>query len=247
MRHDEPVTTNRTLLLSVLLLAACSKQPASQQDLDSLDKELTGATTGSGTGNGRDPALTAALHDQIMVDPALTQSANTNVVRPPSRPDPLSIPADSVRNDGVRAADLKAAPAPGKDCPECRKANGALTLGELAVRQSKAGASCAQRVTYSAGWANRLPADVPLYPDARVREAAGNDACGLRVVSFSSGAPVGRILDWYNARVSRAGYSAEHQASGGQHVLGGTRGNAAYVVYATANAGGGSDVDLLVR
>ena len=238
------MTTNRALLLSLLLLAACSKQPASQQDLDSLDKELTGA---SGTGNQRDPALTAALHDQIMVDPALTQSANTNVSRPPSRPDPLSVPVDPVRGDGVRTADLKPAPAAGRDCPQCRKADGALTLGELAVRQSGAGAACAQHVTYSAGWANRLPADVPLYPDARVREAAGNDACGLRVVSFSSGAPVGRILDWYNARVSRAGYSAEHQASGAQHVLGGTRGAAAYIVYATASPGGGTDVDLLVR
>nr|WP_208404096.1 hypothetical protein [Sphingomonas insulae] len=232
--------------MSVLLLAACSKQPASQQDLDSLDKELTGATQASGADNQRDPALTAALHDQIMVDPALTQSANTNVVRPPSRPDPLSIPTDPVRDDRVTAADLKAVPAARKDCPECRKADGALTLGELASRQS-GDATCTQRVSYSAGWANRLPADVPLYPDARVREAAGNDACGLRVVSFTSGAPVGRILDWYNARVSRAGYSAEHQASGAMHVLGGTRGDAAYVLYATANPAGGSDVDLLVR
>jgi hypothetical protein len=245
------VTTNRTLLLSALLsaslLAACSKQPASQQDLDSLDKELTGAATASADANPRDPALTAALHDQIMVDPALTQSANTNVVRPPSRPDPLSVPVDPVRSDGVQSADLKATPAAGKDCPECRKADGALTLGELAARQSREGADCAQRVTYSAGWANRLPADIQLYPDARVREAAGNDACGLRVVSFASTAPVGRVLDWYNARVTRAGYSAEHQASGAQHVLGGTRGAAAYIVYVTANPGGGSDVDLLVR
>lgn len=236
--------TNRTLLISALLLAACSKQPATQQDLDSLDKELTGATGG----NQRDPALTAALHDQIMVDPALTQSANTNVVRPPNRPDPLSIPPDpATRPDGVTNADLKPVAAAKADCPACRKADGALTLGELAVRQSSAGATCARNVSYSAGWANRLPADVPLYPDARVREAAGNDACGLRVVSFTSGAPVGRILDWYNARVSRSGYSAEHQASGARHVLGGTRGDAAYVIYATANPAGGSDVDLLVR
>jgi hypothetical protein len=238
------VSTNRALLLSALLLAACSKQPASQQDLDSLDKELTGAASG----NQSDPALTAALHDQIMVDPALTQSANTNVVRPPNRPDPLSVPPDpAARPDGVTNADLKPVAAAKGDCPACRKADGALTLGELATRQSGATAACARNVSYSAGWAARLPADVPLYPDARVREAAGNDACGLRVVSFASSAPVGRILDWYNARVSRAGYSAEHQASGAQHVLGGTRGDAAYIVYVTARAGGGSDVDLLVR
>nr|WP_277998577.1 hypothetical protein [Sphingomonas liriopis] len=228
------------------MLAACSKQPAAQQDLDGLDKELTAGIAG----NQRDPALTAALHDQIMVDPALTQSANANVVRPPSRPDPLSIPPDvsAGRPDGVTAADLKPTPAARGDCPACRKAQGALTLGELAARQAPAtAAACAQAVSYSAGWATRLPADVPLYPDARVREAAGNDACGLRVVSFASGAPVGRILDWYNARVTRAGYSAEHQASGAEHMLGGTRGDAAYLVHVTPDLAGGSAVDLLVR
>ncbi len=242
MRHQRRVSTNRALLACALLLAACTKQPASQQDLDSLDRELTQT-------NQRDPALTAALHDQIMVDPALTQSANTNVVRPPSRPDPLSAPPEPLlsRPDGVTAADLKPVAAAKSDCPACRRADGALTLGELAARQSSGGAACAQNVSYSAAWANRLPADLPLYPDARVREAAGNDACGLRVVSFASSAPVGRILDWYNARATRGGYSAEHQASGAQHVLGGTRGDAAYVVYVTADAAGGSAVDLLVR
>ena len=238
------MTARPALLLLTLALAACSKPPASQQDLDSLDRELT-----AGSGNQADPTLTAALRDQIMVDPALTQSANTNVVRPPSRPDPLSAPPAPVVpiSDHVAAADLKPTPTAGRDCPRCRAADGALTLGELAKRQSAGQAACAQRVTYSAGWANRLPAAVPLYPDARVREAAGNDACGLRVVSFTSSAPVGRILDWYNARVSRAGYSVDHQASGAQHVLGGTRGDSAYVVYASAAPGGGSEIDLIVR
>lgn len=234
------------LVVPLLLLAACAKPPAAEQDLDSLDKELTAAVAG----NQRDPALTAALHDQIMVDPALAQTANANVVRPPSRPDPLAIPVDPTagRADTVRAADLKPTPAARGDCPTCRKVAGALTLGELAARQGPPGAAgCAQAVTYSAGWSNRLPADVPLYPDARVREAAGNDACGLRIVSFASSAPIGRVLDWYHARVTRAGYSAEHQADGDEHILGGTRGANAYLVRATAGRGGGTDVDLLVR
>lgn len=228
------------------MLAGCSKPPASQQDLDSLDRELT---EGAKPANQRDPALTAALRDQIMVDPALTQSANTNVVRPPSRPDPGAIPPERVagRGDGVTAADLKPVPAARGDCPQCRKADGALTLGELARRQDGGAPACTGSVSYSAGWANRLPADVPLYPDARVAEAAGNAACGLRIVSFASAAPLGRVLDWYHARVTRAGYSAEHQADGSRHVLGGTRGEAAYVVYASPRPGGGTDVDLLVR
>ncbi|KIU28444.1 hypothetical protein SR41_07875 [Sphingomonas melonis] len=236
---------NRLLAAAALLLAGCAKPAATQQDLDSLDKELTAGAAG----NERDPALTAALRDQIMVDPALTRTANTDAVRPPSRPDPLSIPADPTagRPDGVTAADLKPTPPAKGDCPSCKAAAGALTLAELAARQRPADAGCAQRVSYSATWAARLPAAVPLYPDARVQEAAGNDACGLRVVSFASSAPAARILDWYNARVTRAGYSAEHQAQGDEHVLGGTRGDAAYVVHVTPGPGGGSRVDLLVR
>ncbi len=240
---------NRAILLPLLcpalLLAACGKPPATEQDLDSLDRELTAGAAG----NQRDPALTAALHDQIMVDPALTQSANTNVVRPPSRPDPLSAPNEPVvvRPAAVGAADVKAPPPAKADCPACRKADGALTLGELAARQAPAARDCTRSLSYSARWANRLPPDLPLFPDARVREAAGSDACGLRVVSFASSAPVATILGWYNARVARAGYSAEHQAEGDRHVLGGTRGNAAYVVYVTPAAAGGSEVDLLVR
>ncbi len=243
-----PVLPTRALpLLLAPLLAACGKPAAPpQQDLDSLDRELT---EGAKPANQRDPALTAALRDQIMVDPAMTQSANTNVVRPPSRPDAGSVPPDAAgaRPDGVTAADLKPVPAAKGDCPACRKADGALTLGELARRQAPATAACAQAVSYSAGWANRLPANVPLYPDARVLEAAGNDACGLRIVSFASSAPTGRILDWYNARVTRAGYSAEHQADGARHVLGGTHGDAAFILYATPRPGGGTDVDLVTR
>jgi hypothetical protein len=240
------VSPTLALLLLALPLAACAKPAATQQDLDSLDRELT---EGAKPVNQHDPALTAALRDQIMVDPAMTQSANTNVVRPPSRPDAGSVPPDDAgaRPDGVRSADLKATPPAKADCPECRKANGALTLGELARRQSPMTADCARNVSYSATWANRLPAAVPLYPDARVVEAAGNDACGLRVVSFASAAPLGRILDWYNARVTRAGYAAEHQADGNRHVLGGTHGDAAFVLYASPRPGGGTDVDLVTR
>jgi len=240
------VPPRRSLILAALLLAGCGTQATTQQDLDSLDRELAE----SGASHAHDPALLAALHDQIMIDPALTQSANTNVVRPPSRPDPLSIPAIPLRPDHVTAADLKPVPAASGDCPECRTIVGALTLGEIARRRSPAGPGgdgCTQPVSYSAGWANRLSIDVPLYPAAQVEEAAGNDACGLRIVRFASAAPAERILGWYMARVTRAGYSAEHQAAGQQHVLAGTRPGAAYIVYVTAAPGGGSDVALLVR
>ena len=82
---------------------------------------------------------------------------------------------------------------------------------------------------------------------ADLTEAAGvdRDGCRLRVVSFASAAPMQKMLDWYFTKATAAGYSAGHSTDGKQHVLGGVRGNDAYVVYVTARAGGGSDVDLV--
>lgn len=230
------------LLVAVApLIHGCGQQPAAQQDLAGLDRELTAATTA----NARDPALTASLGDQIMVDPALAQSANADVIRPPARPDPGSVPVVA-NGGGADPAGLKTAPAARPDCPECRAAAGALTLGELAARQTnRTMAGCANRLTYSAGWANRLPADMPLYPDARIDEAAGADGCGLRVVSFASAAPTTRVIDYYYTKVTSVGYSAERKAANGMDVLGGTRGEAAYMIYVSARPGGGSAVDLV--
>lgn len=87
------------------------------------------------------------------------------------------------------------------------------------------------------------------YPGSRVAEAAGNDAngCGFRIVSLRTAAPAAKVIDYYYTRASGAGYSAEHKLDGAQHVLGGTRGQAAYMVYATAGPGGGTDIDLVVK
>jgi hypothetical protein len=232
----------RALLLLPIALVACSKKPASETDLDKLDRELT-------AGNQGDPALTAALRDQIMVDPALTQQSNDKSVRPPPRPDPGAVPPDDIatKSDGIDAATLAAAP-DARDCPDCRLAAGALTLGELAKRQkNKRIADCAQRLGYSATWAARLSDDVPLYPDARVLEAAGAAQCGLRVVSFATSAPVDKVVNWYYTKTARAGYSADHQRDGSEHVLGGTRGDAAYMLYVSPRDGGGSSVDLVTN
>ena len=104
---------------------------------------------------------------------------------------------------------------------------------------------------YSARWAERLPADLPLYPDARVSEAAGSQGgnCAMRAVSFASSAPLQKVLDWYYTRATNAGYSAEHQADGNEHVLGGTRGrdDGAFALFLTSRADGGTDVDLVAN
>lgn len=237
------------LLLATLPLAlmACGKKADAPESLDSLDRELTDT---NGAAPARDPALAAALQDQIMVDPALTQTANANVIRPPTRPDPLSVPPTVAHADPVDPAKLKTAPAASGDCPECTVAKGALTLGALAARQpSRPLSVCSPLIGYAAGWSNRLPPGLGLYPDARVEEAAGTDAkgCSLRIVSFASGAAPARVMNWYFTQARAAGFTAEHRADAQQDVLAGTRGRTTYVVYLTPRRDGGTDVDLIAN
>lgn len=244
-----------TIALPILLpiaLGACQRKDDS--NLDTLDSELADRNNAA---NLKDPAVANALQGQIMVDPRLAQQANGAAVRPPAKPYSAPVPPDATTAGNRAAVDASTLRhAPGADakagCPDCRAADGAMTLGALAGRQrDRRTASCSGNIQYSTGWATRLPADVPLYPDARVTEAAGNAAngCSLRVVSFATAAPVQTVIDWYYTRVTHAGFTAEHQADGRQHVLGGTRAKdgGAYVLYVSPRDGGGADVDLVTN
>lgn len=240
-------------------LVACGPAPT-ERNLDTLDAELVDGNT---VGNSRDPAMMAALQDQIMVDPALAGQANQDAVRPPAQPYSGAVPADGIAagSSGSGAAAVtgaatservRSAPAPKDgDCLGCKTARESLTLGALASRQKGKTAACAGDLSYSSRWAQRMPADLPLYPDARVSEAAGYDGsgCALRAVSFATSAPLQRVIDWYYTRASNAGYSAEHQADGAEHVLGGTRAkdDGAFALFLTSRGDGGTDVDLVAN
>jgi hypothetical protein len=247
------------MLVLPLALVACGKRDETR-NLDTLDNELVDA--GAGAPNTSDPAMTSALHDQIMVDPTLAQHANADSVRPPAEPYSGGVPPVGIAQPPGGAAGtagtatsqtIKPAPAPSsKNCPNCQAARDSLTLGALASRQKdKRTSSCAGAMRYSASWADSLPADVPLYPGARVVEAAGANtaACHLRAVSFSTNASLKTVIDWYYTRVTNAGFSAEHQSDGAQHTLGGTRDRdgGAYVLFLTGRRDGGTDVDLVAN
>ena len=253
--------STRFRLMSVVLLPlallACGKRN-DDRNLDALDNELVEA--GSGSTNGSDPAMTSALHDQIMVDPSLAQQSNADSVRPPAQPysggvPPVSIaqPPGATTVGTATSETIKVAPAPdSSDCPGCKAARESLTLGALASRQHDKGTSaCAGAMRYSASWAERLPADVPLYPGARVVEAAGadTDRCRLRAVTFSTSAQLQTVLDWYYTRVTASGFTAEHQSDGTEHTLGGTRDrdDGAYVLFLIGRRDGGTDVDLVAN
>lgn len=225
-------------------LAACGKKG---KDVDAMDNELV--ANGSAKSDQTDPALTSALEDQIMVDPALSQQKG-GATRPGATPAQAPIPATTPVPAGP------AAPAGTLHAPEPRPTNArtGLTLGELARRQAQprhggAGRDCNRNFQYSLAWAQRLPAALPLYPDAQVTEAAGNVAggCNMRVVSFTTGAPLDRVVDFYFTDATRAGYDAEHQVSGGDHILAGDRDDDAFYATFHSRQGGGTDVDLVAN
>ncbi|MCC2978769.1 hypothetical protein [Sphingomonas sp. IC4-52] len=245
-------TKRHTAAAIAIALLAVSCGPASNEPTSAAasasQQELA---NGTGTANSadRDPAIEAALRDQIMVDPKLVQQANADTLRPPAQPESLALPPETIADAAHQpvAGQLRSAPAASPQCPQCAAARRALTLGALAASQGTS-ADCVQQIAYSAGWANRLPAEVPLYPDARVLEAAGADGqgCALRVVSFVSAAPMQRLLDWYYTRTADAGYRAGHGTDADEHVLAGTRQSAAFMLRLRPRAGGGTNVDLMV-
>ena len=248
-----------TLLLVPLAIVGC-RGGESRGDLDSLDNTLVEA--GGNSATAQDPAIAAALHDQIMVDPTLTQHANANAIRPPTQPYSGALPPEGIAQSTATATDtaatgtsqrLKPAPAPASTaCPNCEAARESLTLGALAARQKDSRTrNCAGAMRYSASWATRLPAGLMLYPNAHIVEAAGANTatCALRAVSFSAAAPLKTVIDYYYTRLTGAGFTAEHQSDGTQHTLGGTRDRdgGAYVLFLTARRDGGTDVDLVAN
>lgn len=239
------------LLLASAMLGCGPAEPRNDaQEVATLDAALTGNMQSS----AGDPALTAALRDQIMVDPALVQQANDDAVRPPPMPQLGALPADGIASavkplgTGGAEPPLRSAPPASAPCRQCAIARQSLTLGALAEKQGGRTGQCAAQIAYSTSWANRLPAAVPLYPDARVAEAAGADGagCALRVVSFASMAPMQRLLDYYYTKTTAAGYAAEHGSDGAEHVLAGTRrAGGAFLVVLRKRSDGGTDVDLM--
>jgi hypothetical protein len=206
-------------LAGLLALAACGGD--SDNNLAEMDNSLMG--------NGADPALTSALEDQILVDPNLVQQSHPNTARPPETPVQAQYPADGAGGNAGSGQTRQAAAAAGSAGPAAPSA-------------------CGVPFVYGNEWANRLPPEFPAYPGGRVTEAAGSDRgdCRMRVVTFTTADPYNRVLEHYRSLADRAGISVEQQARGGDQVLGGTRGEAAYYLIVTPIQSG-SEVALIVN
>jgi hypothetical protein len=231
------------LLMAAAPLAGCRDNPDAKAELSPLDDGLTNA----------DPAIKGSLEDKIMVDPKLTGQANQNAVTPGNKPVDGSVPAvaggkaatAAEAAAALKAGKLLAAPKalPMEACEDCATKR-PVTIGAMAREQSKG--SCDAKLTYNNQWADRLPAAFKVYPRATLREAAGvaGGKCNIRVVNFQTAASLQAVLDYYHTMAVRAGYTSDHRVNGSEHMLGGTKGELAYVVMARTD-GGMTDVDLV--
>jgi hypothetical protein len=207
---------------ALLTLAACGSND--DAELASIDNKIGGK-------NDTDPALTAALEDQIMVDPTLSAQSNEDAVRPAPKPNQSPVPA----GEGLSSAS-------------------AQTLGSLASAQSDiskdAFNGCGLNVDYSMGFAAQLPADFPLMPKAQVVEAAGSNdnGCKLRAVTHNSASPIKDVAAHYSAVATRAGYKVGTKLDGKGQTVSGKRaadGGAFYVVLTPI--GNGTSADLVIN
>jgi hypothetical protein len=247
------VTLLSVSLLS-LSLAACGSKEA-EGEVVALDEKLAG--------KGSDPAMNAALEDsKILVDPAMADSSNSNMVKAPDQPLDGSVPPDTgyegstASAEDLNSAKLMRAPKPtvvdAKDCKDCGTNNG-QTLESLAAQQGvkRGKGTCEAKLQYGAAWAARMPTEFPIYPKGRVKEAGGVEGgiCDIRVVSFSTSASMQSVADYYYTRARRSGFSADYEVRNGEHVMGGTRDNdgGAYVVTLNPLPGGGTSVDIVAN
>ncbi len=241
--HEGVAMTYRSisLLAPLLMLVACNAkdQPAKH--------------------TADDPAMAGAVGDQVLTDPDLAnQNAANHAASVPNGDG--TVPSADMSAEALAAArtaalTLVGGPGAMKKAPEAKDVIGQLPPDSQLYLAARLAASpggkgdCAAKAKYTAAWAAKLPAAFPVYPKGAVQEAAGTDegACALRVVNFITPVPVSEVIDFYFTRAGSAGFSAQHIRQSGDDVLGGTKGNASYQVFARDLPHGGSSVDLITH
>lgn len=224
--------------------------------LSACEQEADGA--GSLVAEHTDPLMSAALADQIMVDPDMVGRNGANqaasfVATDGALPQPDGGPeaARAARDEALAliggSAALRRAPQPerieGELPPEA-----ALSVAARAAAATGGGArDCAALAQFSAAWAARLPDGFPVYPRGAVHEAAGTDQgrCHLRVVNFTTPVSLPDVLDFYYTRAMAEGFVVQAIMQGEDHVLGGVRQGRSFMVFARAAAAGQTSVDLV--
>jgi hypothetical protein len=205
----------------------------------------------------RDGAIANALDDPIMADPDLASQNRGDAALSGGGPAMADIPPDKRSPEEAEKARLAArdllggraldpAPLPGETLPESKLAN-AATLQAVAEALKLGGAQCPAKLSYSFGWAARLPAELPVYPRGHARVAAGSDdpGCKLRVVRFVTPVTPADVVDFYQAAAAKGGLAPQRRKEGGDEVVSGGKGPARFAVYVRSGADGLSEVDLV--
>lgn len=215
----------------VLLLAACSGEDAAK------DKP-------------RDPVAVAALDDPLMTDPDLTGQNRGNAALDGGLPDgampafkrsPEEIAAAKTEAERLLGRPIPAAPDPASSAAASRLA-GAATMQAIA-KASGLGGNCAGKLEYSAIWAARLPAALPVYPRGHTLVAGGSDqaGCKLRAVRYVTPVEPGEVIAFYHASASGAKLPATCSREGDDEVLSGK----GYTLFVRKRGDGLSEVDLV--
>lgn len=203
-----------------------------------------------------DPAVMAALDDQILADPDLSRQNEGNAALTGGIDHALPLPNRTERAlDAAR--DEARALVGGRDAmlalPRAGRAGDPAPLAatlSIVARAAFAGASevCVGALAEGFEWAGRMPESFPIYPRGAVQEAAGADGapCALRAVNFRTPIPAEEVLAFYHTRARAAGYSSALAPLGEERVLRGRKGDAWFAVYAREDSDGTTVADLVV-
>lgn len=204
-----------------------------------------------------DPLMSAALADQIMIDPDMVNRNGANRVASFASLDG-SVPRPDGGADAIRAAREEALDLVGgtnnllrAPQPESRDgslpAQGAFSVVARAATSASGMENCAAIANFSAIWAARMPVAFPVYPRGAVQEAAGTDdgACHLRAVNFVTPVPLAEVMDFYYTRARAENFDLRRTVQGEDDVLAGTRGTQSVTVFARELPGAMVSVDLV--
>ena len=232
--------SSTVLLLGCALLALAACKPADQAADPNAE---------------RDPAAAAALNDPIMVDPDLVTQNRGNSALSGGGPAQGDLPGFDGSPEAATIArtaalsqlgsSLSAAPAPASTRSASRL-DGALTMPALAAAAGIAPSACADQLSFTMGWAARLPAGLPIYPRGHAIMAAGSDTagCKVRAVRFVTPVTVSDAADFYYASARAAKFPVQHRREGSDDVVAGAPSGAAYAVYIRQREDGLTEIDL---
>jgi hypothetical protein len=221
------------VLVPVVLLTACS-----------------GGDRAEDANAQRDSVAAAALDDPLMTDPDLTGQNRGNAALDGGLPDG-ALPSFKRSAEEVAAAKLEAERQLGKPIPtapdpvrstKASRLAGAVTLQAIA-QAAALGGDCPAKMDYSAVWAARLPATLPVYPRGHVLVAGGSDiaGCKLRAVRFVTPVEPGDVTAFYVASTGAAKLPAERTREGDDEVVSGK----GYALFARKRGDGLTEVDLV--